>query len=233
MISLVRHALQRYFYFGMAMLLLGIVLAGFSPGLGANLLHPDKPRPAILYVHSAVFSTWMLLLLIQTGLARVARPLWHRRLGWGGALLGVSMPFLGAATALAMQRWRGTAEPAGAVFLAVSFNDMLSFGIVFGCALYWRKRLDYHRRLMLIATTCLTVAAIARLPGGWVPAGWWYGAVDVLLALGMLRDLLVDGRVHVVYRYTVPALVAGQALAMYLYLAAPSEWAAWTYRLVS
>jgi len=47
-----------------------------------------------------------------------------------------------------------------------------------------------------------------------------------LILLGALRDLAVQGRVHVVYRYALPCVIAGQALAIYLFMGAPQAWVA-------
>ncbi len=226
-------AIRTYFYLGMALLVLAVVLLGFLPRLDRGLLHPALPPPFILYLHSAVFSAWVLILIAQTLLARSANLRLHRRLGWSGVALGAVLPFLGIATALVMQKWRAAQEPENPAFLAVSFNDMLSFGIAFALAVYWRRRIEYHRRLMLMATCCLTVAAIARFPAGWVPAGWWYAGVDLLILLGIGRDWLLQRRVHEVYRYGLPCLVAGQMAAMYLFLEAPPAWMSFTSSLVA
>jgi hypothetical protein len=48
-----------------------------------------------------------------------------------------------------------------------------------------------------------------------------YACLDLIIALVVARDLLVDGRVHKVYRYALPLLIVGQGLAVYI-LAAQS-----------
>jgi hypothetical protein len=45
-----------------------------------------------------------------------------------------------------------------------------------------------------------------------------------VILLGVGRDLLVDRRLHSVYRYALPLLIIGQGLALYLYLGAPTWW---------
>ncbi|HEY8024257.1 MAG TPA: hypothetical protein VIF60_06810, partial [Burkholderiaceae bacterium] len=111
-----------------------------------------------------------------------------------------------------------------AAFLGVSFNDMCSFGVAFGLAVYWRRRPEFHKRLMLMASCCLTVAAFARFPAALVHAPWWYAYVDALLLLGVSRDVIVLRRIHPVYLAGIPCIVAAQLLAMYLFLAAPAPW---------
>lgn len=221
-----RTALERWFYFGMAWLVLAVVAYGFGRGLAGRLLHPAAPLPWILHVHALVFSGWVLLFLVQSGLVRGHAVRLHRRLGTLGAVLGTALPVLGVATALAMRQWHARQGPVNDAFLAVSFNDMLTFAVAFGLALRWRRRPDRHRRLMLIASCALTVAAFARFPRTLVPADTWYAGVDLLIGLGLLRDRIVDGRVHRVYAIGLPAVMAGQALALYLALAAPAGWLA-------
>lgn len=213
------------FYVGMAAAVALIVIAGFSPRFSARLLQPPTRPPAILYVHVATFTGWVLLFLLQTTLTRLRRVGWHRTLGAGGIVLGSAMPVIGILTAIAMTRFHGReADPGSQAFLAVSCFDMLAFGAAFGFAIYWRRRPEYHRRLMLMATCGLTVAAFARLPHALVPANTWYVAVDLLLLVAIARDRYLDGRVHPVYRLGVPALLAGQALTMWIYLERFPSW---------
>lgn len=224
--------LGTWFYFGMGWLVLAIVAYGFGRGAGERLFHPAAPLPLILHVHVLVFSGWVLLFLVQSGLVRGANVRLHRRLGVCGGMLGAVLPVLGMATALMMQRWHASKGPVNDAFLSISFNDMLTFAVAFGLALHWRRQPERHRRLMLIATCGLTVAAFARFPRELVPANSWYLGVDLLIALGMLRDLVVDGRVHPVYRIGLPCVMAGQAAAMYLLLAAPAGWLAFLHALL-
>jgi len=156
-----RRALDRWFYFGLAWLVLLVVAYGFGRGLGERLLHRTEPLPWILHVHALVFTGWVLLFLVQSGLVRRHALRLHRRLGLFGAGLGTVLPVLGVATALVMRQWHARQGPVHDAFLAISFNDMLTFAVAFGLALHWRRRPEFHRRLLLIATCALTVAAFA------------------------------------------------------------------------
>lgn len=95
------------------------------------------------------------------------------------------IPFVGIATAIAMMRLRmreGRAD--AAQFLIVPLFDMLAFSIAFGLGFRWRKKPEFHRRLMLIATCSLTAAAFGRFPDVIMPHNWFYAGVDVLILLG-------------------------------------------------
>jgi hypothetical protein len=148
----------------------------------------------------------------------------HRTLGWFGVALGVLIPVLGVATAITMARFRTLnlhATHAGP-FLAIQFNDMICFSVSFALAIYWRKRPEFHRRLVLIASCVLTAAAFARFP--FLPFVCSYVCVDLLILLGVFRDLVVTRGVHPVYRYALPAIIVIQSCAMYLMMNAPPLW---------
>ena len=101
-----RKFLDRFFYLGMGLLVAAVVIFGFGQTIGANLLHPDRPRPWILPIHAIVFASWVVLFITQSALVRASRTAVHRRLGIFGAALGGILPFFGVATALVMQHYR-------------------------------------------------------------------------------------------------------------------------------
>jgi hypothetical protein len=50
--------------------------------------------------------------------------------------------------------------------------------------------------------------------------------VDGLIALGMVRDWIVDGRVRKVYPYALPGMIVLQSFAIYTWRMNPAWWAA-------
>ena len=48
--------------------------------------------------------------------------------------------------------------------------------------------------------------------------------LDLLILLGVGRDLLVDRRVHRVYLYAAPFLIVGQSLSVYMWRSNPAWW---------
>ncbi len=209
--------LDQYFYFFMALLIPAVVIYGFSVTVGDNLIHPAIPRPAILYVHAAVFSGWLVFFLLQSALVRTHNVYWHRRIGWFGAAMGTVMPALGVATAIVMGRFdmvrlHATDAEAG---LMIPLWDMVAFSSTFALAIYYRKKPEFHRRLILIATCALTAAAFGRFPERLLPSEFFYGGVDLLILLGVARDMIVNHRVHRVYYYVLPAFVVGQTIVTY------------------
>jgi hypothetical protein len=207
--------------------LLGLVAAwGFGPTLDERFFRPPSPRPPILYVHAALMAAWVALLIAQASLVYARRVAWHRRLGGFGLVLGAAIPVVGAETTLAMARLHRAEGVDQAAFIVVSLFDMAAFAVVFGLAAAWRRRPAVHGRLMLMASCGLAVPAFARLPGWLMPDNAWYLCVDALILAAALRDRIVMGRVHPVYRYGLPILAAGQAAAMWIYLSAAPAWVA-------
>jgi len=102
-----------------------------------------------------------------------------------------------------------------ASFLSVLWCDMIIFGVCMALAIYFRKRPEYHRRLIFMASCQLMQAAFVRFHY----IGYhdlFYPALDVLIVAGMSRDIVVDGRVNGVYVYVFPAMILLQAWAAYL-----------------
>ncbi len=218
--------LEKYFYFLMTLLIFGTVVYGFSRTVDPNLIHPAVPRPFILYVHAAVFSGWLVLFVLQSTLVRTHHVRWHRRVGWFGAGVGALIPVLGVATAITMARFNTfQLHRTGAdAFLIIPLWDMVTFTGAFALAVYWRKRSEFHRRLILIACCALTAAAFGRFPPDILPRNVFYAGVDFLILLGVIRDLIVNRRIHQVYRYALPAIMVGQVVVMYTSIAKPAVW---------
>jgi hypothetical protein len=227
---------NRPFYFFMSILIAGLVIYGFSLTIGNNLIHPSVPRPRILYLHAATFFAWVVLFVAQTALIQTRHVRWHRRLGVAGLGLGAIMPLIGIATSLAMAKFnilhggRGPERPAA--FLAIPFNDMIAFSVAFALAIRWRRKPEFHRRLMLVASCTLTAAAFARFPFITITELRWYGGVDLLILLGVLHDLVVVKKIHAVYVYGVPLIVVGQVVAMTLFLQRTPAWMTLTHWLL-
>jgi hypothetical protein len=227
--------LDKYFYFFMSLLIPVVVVYGFSHTVDRNLIHPALPRPFILYLHAAVFSGWVLFFILQSTLVRTHNVRWHRRIGWFGVALGVAIPVLGVSTAVTMARFNmlqlhsADAES----FLIVPLNDITAFTIPFALAIYWRKKSEFHRRLLLMASCALTAAAFGRFPPHLLPPVIFYAGVDLLILLGVARDLIVNRRIHPVYLYGLPAFILGQTVAMYAFIHNSPYWLKIAHAIVS
>ena len=209
---------NRSFFLAMAMLAALVVILGFRITVDENLIHPDWPRPLLLWIHALLFTAWIVLFVAQSTLVRSRQVKWHRRLGMGTIVVGTAMPVVGVATAFVMAHLRAQHGEADATaFLLVSNFDMLTFALVFGLAVTLRTKRELHRRLMFIATCTLTNAAFFRfLPPSILGMNSGYLFADVFILLGVARDLIVDRRVHPVYLVALPLYVVGQTVAVHL-----------------
>jgi hypothetical protein len=215
--------LRKYFYLCMSLLIAAVVVYGFSQTIGQNLIHASPVRPFILTLHAIVFPGWALFFILQSALVRTHNVPVHRTLGWFGLALGTGILVLGYSTAITMDRFylhRG--EMKSPAFLGVQLMDLISFAVPFALAIYWRRRPEFHRRLMLIASCGLTDAAFGRFPQ--LPLAYSPGGVDALILLGVLRDLIVDRRVHKVYLFALPSLLLIQIFSMQTYLHNSQWW---------
>ena len=213
-----RGGLGEYFYLFMSLLIVAVIVYGFSFTIGKNLIHPAIPRPWILYVHATVFSSWLVFFVLQSTLVRSGKVQWHRLLGRFGAALGTLIPIVGVSTAIVMGRFDAVSLHVADAdsFLVIPLFDMVCFTSTFPLAVYWRKKPELHRRLILVATCALTAAAFGRFPERILPGYLFYGGVDLLILLGVARDLIGDRAVHRVYRFVLPLFILGQTIVTYI-----------------
>lgn len=156
---------DHFFFSGMSLLLLATVFVDFAPTYYmAGVFHAPLPS-LIIHLHGAAFSCWILLLVAQTSLVSAGRVDIHRRLGIAGFLLACLMVILGvmAATDTLMRN----ASPPGRdprSFYIVPMTDMVVFATLIFFAFRARSKPAEHKRLILVATIGLSIAAIARWP---------------------------------------------------------------------
>ncbi len=153
------------FFSGMALALLLTVFVGFAHTYYlAGIFHAPLPS-MIIHLHGAAFSCWILLLVTQTSLVSAGRVDIHRRLGIAGFLLACLMVVLGVLAATDSLAHR--VSPSGLdpkIFYIVPITDMLIFAVLIAFAFRARSNPAAHKRLILIATVALMIAAIARWP---------------------------------------------------------------------
>jgi hypothetical protein len=224
---------SRYFYLSIALLMAGLALWAFSDTVDAHLLHAKPPRPLLLWFHGAVFTAWIVLFIAQSALVRMRQLSLHRTLGWFGATLAAIMVMSGFIVSVVMLRFETAVlhRKNAASFLPILWCDMIIFGGCMALAVYFRKRPDYHRRLVFMASCQLMQAVFVRFHYIGLH-DLYYPALDMLIVAGILRDLGVEGRVNRVYLYVLPAMIALQALAAYLKWANPNWWQAATLAIL-
>jgi uncharacterized membrane protein YozB (DUF420 family) len=209
---------ERIFYTGMAVAILATVFAGFSRTFFLRPAFQTQPLIPLLIVHGIIFSAWVALFITQTTLIATKRARTHMRLGIAGGVLAALMVLVGSYTAIV--RAKGPSPVPGVnslSFLTIPLGDILIFAILVGAAFYFRRQLDTHKRLMLLATITLLPAAVARLPIGFIERGGplvFFGVSDLFILPILIYDFATRGRPH---RATVlggALLVASHPLRM-------------------
>ena len=220
-----RTPLSRRFYVYMCLPIVAAVVYGFSFTIGKNFLHPAIPRPRLLYVHGAVMALWLAFFALQAVLVQVRKTRWHLALGWFGIGLAAVVWVVGIATAIVMTRFdllRLHQEFTDYDFMFPLW-DMLCFGATTALAVYYRRKPEYHRRLMFVATCAITAAGWGRFPQPFI-ANYFYAGVDLLILMGVASDWMRTRSVHVVYKCVLPIFIVFQTVITWTWLTHQPYW---------
>ena len=232
-------AYDHAFYGGMAVVLALTVLIGFAPTYYLRFFD-DAPRAtvsggpitALVHLHGALFTSWIVLFIVQTSLVATHRVALHRRLGVGGAVLAAAM--VGVGTTIAIRTAARGAAPPGVpplAFLAIPIFDMALFATLVIAALVMRRNKEAHKRLMLLAYISIIVAAVARLPGVLSPGPLaFFGFGYLFMVIAAIYDLVSRGRVHKAYLWGGSLMVVSVPLR--LFVSGTAAWRAFAEFLI-
>jgi hypothetical protein len=158
-------AWDRIFFSTMSLVILGIVYYGFAHSYFlAGTVRAPLPN-VLIHIHGAVFTSWIVLLLIQNALVVTHNVRIHRKLGMWGFGLAASMFVLGLLAGVdAMRRGVSIWGLDPQAFLAIPVTDITLFAVLIYAAFRARSKPEAHKRLILIATLAITDAAMARFP---------------------------------------------------------------------
>jgi len=188
----------RRFHTGMAVAMLLTAVIGFGPTYFFKPVHPSPPLSPLLHVHGLVFTAWLVLLIVQSGLIRADRTDLHRRLGMFGAVLAAGVVVLGLAVARYAAA-RGTAAdgmtPLG--FMIFPIGQILLFGGFVGAGLWNRRRPELHRRFILVGSITMLTPAISRMVDKRSVLAMFLTVGFVIVA--MIHDWRTRRRVHPIY----------------------------------
>lgn len=206
------------FYFGFGFYALTAVFVGFSTTYLIPVARRSFEAPAVVHLHGAAALSWVVFFFAQTALVRSKQSRLHRQLGQAGIPIAVGILVTGMATAL----WATKRDLAAGLPMALTIptGNLTSFSIfialvVLGVAM--RRRPDWHKRLMMLATVVVLWPAFFRFRHlvPWVPQpDIWLGLVlaDLPIVIAAVRDRLVYGHVHPVWAIFGTLLIAEQAL---------------------
>lgn len=200
-----------------------VVFAGFFLTYTLPMARGGFDGPRWSHVHGALLLAWLLLTVAQSHLAPRRLAL-HRRLGW----VAVALAPLVAASTIAIGHEaaeRGVARGDGPIaisgFLGSVTAPMIFLALV-AAAIALRKRPQWHKRLIVVATVSMLWPAWFRwrhfLPS--VP----YPEVtlslilaDLPIVIAMIRDRLRFGAVHPAYLIAGLGLIAEQTFETFAF----------------
>ena len=199
---------EKRFYLLVALIFPIVVLAGFGRTYYLKEFFDVPPLSSILvHIHGGVMTAWVVLFIAQVYLVRSKNIKIHQKLGYAGIALGVLIVGVGFFTAIAAAK-NGpmTAVPGidRMSFMAVPMFDLLMFIILFGAAIYYRKRAANHKRLMLLTAINFMPPAIARFPiPGWLALGplMFFGIPTLILIFAVTYDRVQNGKFNKVFVY--------------------------------
>lgn len=212
------------FYIGMALIALAVALAGFSKTFFAPLASGTFQAPVVIHMHGAAAFAWVLLFLLQPALIRAGRYDLHIRTGMVGALIALAVAVTAVPVGLFVVERdlaAGLGPTAVSSLLGV-ITAMTVFLALVAAAIAFRRRAATHKRLMLLATIVVLWPAWFRLRH-WFPdvprPEIWFAVVAAysLVPIAMIRDRLVEGRVHPVWWFVGLPVVAEQTAEALLF----------------
>lgn len=163
-----RRRFERRFYLGSTVVFLGLVVWTFARTYFLRPFFAARPLGLLLHVHGVVMSGWVALLVVQSALVAVRRVRWHRRLGVFGAGWAGMVVILGTVTTIhaAAREVQGHTARAAPQVIILGFElvQMLLFASFAGAAIGLRRKVDFHKRLMLLTIPCMLPSVLARLP---------------------------------------------------------------------
>jgi hypothetical protein len=176
------------FFPAMAVLLTTAMGVGFAPTYFLAGVFQAKLPGVLIHIHGVVFTAWFVLLLVQSALASSGRLSVHRKLGIAGITIAAAMLPLGLlATAEYTHRLASHYHILMASIMPCA--ELLTFATLVTAAFLLRKRPDWHKRLIILATIAIIGAAVGRME--FLPYWTFHGNAALRLAWAYTYPFLV------------------------------------------
>ncbi|MEP1382339.1 MAG: hypothetical protein ABJK64_00955 [Paraglaciecola sp.] len=205
-------------------LMIIIVLMGFAPSL-YSALSGEFNTKLLIHTHALLFLSWMFFYTLQAVLPAIGKLDLHIKLGKFGLPLALILTINGLfVTFVIFSKFvlRGDVEVAR-FFLIQPLTDMVVFPLLVIAAICFRKKPETHKRLMLLATLMLTIAAIVRIHYLTIP-GIKFVIWTLPVLLSMAYDYYKKRIIHQVYIFGLILFVLIYARTRIL-----NDTVAWTY----
>ena len=225
-----RHLFDRRLFMAAAIAFPLVVLAGFGRTYYFKGYFDVPPlASALVHIHGLLMTTWVALFMAQVWFISSKRVRVHQRLGYGGIGLAILIVAAGYVTALRAAKYGAASTPPGVspmAFLIVPLFDLLMFAILFGAAVYYRKKPAAHKSLMLLTAVNFLPPAVARIPIAALQALgplWFFGfpTVVTLVCLGLeswryrrLNRVFLVGTLLLIASYILRLMIMGTSTWM-------------------
>jgi hypothetical protein len=197
----------------LAMLVALMAAVGFWPSYFGLMLNGTLAAPTVIHLHAAVFVSWLGLFIAQAAFAATGRIAIHKQLGPWLFAFGVLLIAMGLIAAFARfghyYLVEGNLEKAqNRLFGPV--RDMIFFAPLLAAGWIYRRQPEVHKRIMLVATSILLVAAVGRMSflGKPVPEPLFLLVWPVPIYIAMAHDYATKRLIHPVYVIGLAAMVA-------------------------
>jgi hypothetical protein len=203
---------EHAFYAAMALVLVVLVAAGFAPSFFVRDVSVAGPLASRVLVHGIAGTAWVLLFAAQIALIATHRVAWHRRAGWGAAVVTGVFVASGTLVIAALERSHGAEALAWrAPHLFTNGAPLTLFALLVAAGVWQRSRAARHKRLMLLAAVVLSPPAIGRLFGQLGLTELNLVAYAALAFANAAYDWLAYGRPHAVSLLGAATLVGVDA----------------------
>jgi hypothetical protein len=136
-----------------------------------NYLREHPPVPKIVHVHAIATTLWLLtatalVLMVETGNVRL-----HRRFGWFAAGYAALVVVIAPWSELSWQALN--LQTPGALppeFLSIAFSGVICMVVLLTWGVLIRRNSAAHRRVLILATICISDAGFSRMVGLFLPA---------------------------------------------------------------
>ena len=214
---------DRRLFAAVALLFPIIVVIGFARTYYLKFAFDAPPLPSLLvHLHGLVMTLWVGFFIAQVWLIRSKRARVHMNLGLLGIALAILVLIIGFFTAAASAKYGSPSTPPGfppLAFFAVPFFDLVVFVVLFGAAVYYRKRPANHKRLMLLTVLNFLPPAVARIPVAELQAlgPLFFFGLPAVLAIGLIiYDTWRNRKLNFVFLVGSIILIASYPLRLML-----------------
>lgn len=204
-----------------------IIFAGFARTYYLKFLFGTPALRLLLHIHGLIFTLWFVLFFVQTRLVARHRIDLHRRLGIFGAVLAPLAACVAMTVAYQAAKRGFLADHSLTILrlrpFALDLGSSLTFALLVAAALYFRRRSDIHKRLMVLASCSILLPALGRfleqIPLHFFHAGGLWGLVgftDVTPIVCILYDTAKHRHLHPGFAWGGLALFSSLPVFMFI-----------------